>query len=420
MKNVRSNNYKRIYDKSWNFVDGSMKEYVHGLHPYPAMMMPMIARTILNSYKINKSSKLLDPYVGSGTTIVESQIYGLKEAVGVDLNPLAILISWAKVTSYNLNRLKRTIRSFESFLLSDTNENIPKFSIMQHWFKEKNIDELGRIKEFISKYREEELLFLKVCFSEVVRDVSLTRNGEFKLYRMSNNSIEKYNPNAIEKFKEVMNRNFDYIEKFASINHNTDIDLIKDNVIDFLSNDKYNEYFDVVITSPPCGDSHTTVAYGQFSRLSNEWLSIDDAGSIDKQLMGGKKSNNFINYNIPELDNALSRIIKYDKDNNGDRYKSVISFYNDYFRSVNAVANSVKKGGLVVYVVGNRRVRNVELPTDVITYKMFERFGFKHDKTIVRDILNKRMPSKASPSNRVGGQIPTMTHEYIVIMHKKN
>ena len=42
--------YKRVYDKKWNFKDGSMKELVHGLHPYPAMLMPLIVRTLLKSY----------------------------------------------------------------------------------------------------------------------------------------------------------------------------------------------------------------------------------------------------------------------------------------------------------------------------------------------------------------------------------
>ena len=53
------------------------------------------------------------------------------------------------------------------------------------------------------------------------------------------------------------------------------------------------------------------------------------------------------------------------------------------------VAEVVKPNGTVVYVVGNRRVRNVELPTDIITAKMFERLGFTHEETIVRDIINK-------------------------------
>ena len=420
MRQVTNNSYKRYYDKKWNFVEGSMKEYVHGIHPYPAMMMPMIARTILHNYKIKKSCKFLDPYVGSGTTIVESQIYGVKEAVGIDINPLAILISWAKVSKYNLDDLRKAIDKYDTFISTNKHYDIPDFPIMEHWFKQSNIDELGNIKSFVFSYDDEVRLFLKVCFSEVVRDVSMTRNGEFKLYRIPKSSIMKFNPNAIEKFKQIMERNFEYLSNFSQIKHNTDIDLIQDNSISFLNCNKYNNYFDVVITSPPYGDSHTTVAYGQFSRLSNEWLSINEAGAIDRKLLGGNKVSEFKKYDITELDSALQKIYEYDKINDGDRYKSVLSFYNDYEKSIEAVSKSVKNGGLVVYVVGNRRVRNVELQLDIITYKMFEKYGFKHDKTIVRDILNKRMPSKASPSNRVGGQIPTMSHEYIVIMHKNN
>ena len=50
--------------------------------------------------------------------------------------------------------------------------------------------------------------------------------------------------------------------------------------------------------------------------------------------------------------------------------------------------------------------------------EMFEKLGYEHIVTHVRDILNKRMPSKASPSNEAGEQIPTMTKEYIVVMKK--
>ena len=44
------------------------------------------------------------------------------------------------------------------------------------------------------------------------------------------------------------------------------------------------------------------------------------------------------------------------------------------------VSKKVKKGGVVVYVVGNRRVRNIEIPLDDITVRMFEKNGFKHKK----------------------------------------
>ena len=49
---------------------------------------------------------------------------------------------------------------------------------------------------------------------------------------------------------------------------------------------------------------------------------------------------------------------------------------------------------------------------------MFEKCGFRHEITIIREIPNKRMPSKNSPTNKIGEKVTTMTNEYIVIMTK--
>lgn len=55
--------------------------------------------------------------------------------------------------------------------------------------------------------------------------------------------------------------------------------------------DKYKKW-DVVLTSPPYGDSKTTVAYGQFSFFGNHWIGIKDARKLDNHLMGGASSKN--------------------------------------------------------------------------------------------------------------------------------
>jgi len=413
-----NNDYKRFYDEKWNFKEGSMKELVHGLHPYPAMMMPLIARTMFNEYGKGKDTVFLDPYVGSGTTLVEAQYYGAKKAIGVDLNPLAILISNLKTRKVNLELLNEKILEFDNYILTIGEVEAPTFSIRDSWFSENTIKDLSKIYSYIKTINEDDILnFFKVCFSEVVRSSSETRNGEFKLYRMSKKSLEKFNPNAIAMFRDVVKRNFDILTR-VNYDKNCEVLLYQDNTKEIINHKDLINSVDLIITSPPYGDSHTTVAYGQFSRLSNEWLGINDAGTLDRRLLGGKKVKEKI-FNIQELDEAIKQIRENDKMFNRDRCWEVIAFYSDYEDSINSVAKTVKSGGYVVYVVGNRRVRNVELPLDVITYKMFEKLGFEHIITHVRDILNKRMPSKASPSNAKGGQIPTMTHEYIVVMKKK-
>ena len=102
------------------------------------------------------------------------------------------------------------------------------------------------------------------------------------------------------------------------------------------------------------------------------------------------------------------------------RYYDVISFLNDYHDSIRNVASVVRIGGRICYVVGNRTVKGVQIPLDYFTVEMFEKYGFKHEQTIVRSIPNKRMPSKTSPTNKPGAKVATMSNEFIVIMTKKN
>ena len=99
-------------------------------------------------------------------------------------------------------------------------------------------------------------------------------------------------------------------------------------------------------------------------------------------------------------------------------YYEVASFLNDYCNSIKNVAKLIRKGGRVCYVVGNRRVKAVQINLDYFTAEMFEKCGFKHDITIVREIPNKRMPSKNSPTNKTGEKVETMSNEYIVILTK--
>ena len=133
--------------------------------------------------------------------------------------------------------------------------------------------------------------------------------------------------------------------------------------------------------------------------------------------MGGKKTKEFHLFNFLPLDSILLKLHELNK----KRVMEVINFYDDYLNSISNISKVVKIGGVVAYVVGNRRVCNIELPTDEVTKIFFERNGFVHLKTIIRNIPNKRLPSKTIPSNKKNGEkVSTMTKEYIVILKKSN
>jgi DNA modification methylase len=174
-----------------------------------------------------------------------------------------------------------------------------------------------------------------------------------------------------------------------------------------------DEVTDLVITSPPYGDSRTTVAYGQFSRLSLRWLGLEE--NVDRTSLGAKPKDIYPGLPSDLLYKCIEKIANEDE----KRAREVFSFYMDLYSSIQIITKKVKRNGFVCFVVGNRRVKGLELPTDKISADFFEHQGFFHQKTIIRAISSKRMPIENAPSNIKGEKDFTMRYEYIVILKKR-
>jgi len=130
--------------------------------------------------------------------------------------------------------------------------------------------------------------------------------------------------------------------------------------------------------------------------------------------MGGRATKEKYRFASQDLQVAVDAI----REDNSKRADEVSAFYVDLEASIKNVATKVRVGGHACYVVGNRRVKGIELPTDVAVRCAFEEHGFRWVDTFLRSIPNKRMPAKNSPSNKAGALEATMTAEYIVVMEK--
>ena len=411
----------------WDFRGARTKEYTHCFHIYPAMMIPQIARELISRYG-ERDGLLFDPYCGTGTSLVESRLAGMN-AIGTDINPTARMIAKSKTTDYDLVIIDTSIDQ----LLSELDESIhsitdystfsePRFVTwerLEDWFPSRSIAEISLVVSKIDEIVDEGAkLFLRVALSECLRLVSYQRNREFKLYRIPSEDRENYYEPLYPKLVERIIRNRNGIVQFQKeVDDSTRVTIHHFNTV----HDAGSEHFsgvrsvDLVVTSPPYGDSGTTVAYAQFSWLSNVWLGLDDKspGALDRELMGGRRTD--IDYfGFQPMDEAI-RIINND---NSKRAREVMNFYFEYLESIKNVSSHIRQGGHVCFVVGNRIVKGVQLPTDQFTAWAFEQEGFEHITTYVRDIPNKRMPSRNSPSNVAGMTLPTMIHEYIVVCRK--
>lgn len=233
------------------------------------------------------------------------------------------------------------------------------------------------------------------------------------MFRMSEEQMQKFNPDVFGLMQSKLARNKRGLKELTEKKSEAISRIFDFNTVERIEHIE-NESVDIIVTSPPYGDSRTTVAYGQFSRLANKWLDIENATQIDNKLMGGRIYKEHYSVDFDLLNQALCQITEEDE----KRAKEVTAFYHDYRKSVENVAKTVKKGGYACYVVGNRKVKGVVLPIDETTKFLFENQGFEHVETIIRNIPNKCMPSKNSPANITGKTDTTMNNEYIVVMRK--
>lgn len=406
--------YKVIRNQKYDFVGQSYASQYPNLHKYPATMIPQIGIELFKELNI-KSGKLLDPYCGSGSSFIVGLDRGINEMHGFDINPLAILISRAKFTKIDTDRLfsyKKKLRdSIYEFIKTESNlANIvlPDYFNIYFWFSKQVLISLAVLRLFINKIQDKDIKrFFWVPFSETIRECSYTRCNEFKLYRKKPEEINNFNPDVLGVYFEKLN-------KVITVYKNYYLPVLKDIKIkiDYRVFDKKDSYYDVVLTSPPYGDSRTTVAYGQFSLFANEWMGIKYARGIDAILMGGRPAKD--GYNSGIIADYVNEIAKQSK----SRSLEVSSFYLDLENSIRDVAQSIRKGGKTIYVVGNRRVKNIQLATDQFIAEKFEENGFRHLFTYERLLGNKVMPSKNSPTNKVGQRVSTMTNEYIIVCEK--
>ena len=105
----------------WTFRDISTQKYTHGIHLYPARMHPEIARRIISKYA-HTGDVIFDPFMGSGGVLLESILHG-NNTVGLDINPLAVLISKVKTTIFKNKKISLVPKLLDT-ILSNSNRSL--------------------------------------------------------------------------------------------------------------------------------------------------------------------------------------------------------------------------------------------------------------------------------------------------------
>lgn len=446
--------FRSVLDKGeeyWTFSEDAERDYVHALFAYPAMMVPKMQREILEVFdqkiKGNNTITILDPFMGSGTIIVEGMLRGYN-IIGVDINPLAFLVSKVKTEIYSLPRLKSSINRLLKQLNSDVTINEPtSFFHIEKWFKPIVISELDIIKHQIRKEPSVKIRrFLWVVFSDTIRIVSNARSCTYKLYIKTEKQIDSFNRSPIEVFRNCIENAYNRVEEFQ--NRLEKLGRIRKSgtrktyigSIDLRLGDSVTECKKIcrryqpnlVVTSPPYGDNETTVTYGQYSILALRWIDLDDIrlgidssltesqSKIDRVSLGGTiQKNRTDEYNRTiKKSETLRNQIKAIEAIDTDKSWKVKSFYCDFESIISGLSN-LNEGSYVIMTVGNRTVAKQKIKMDCIIKELFDYYGYDCVTKFSRKIIRKRMSAINAIDQETGTHLESMNREYVLVLKKR-
>lgn len=256
--------------------------YTHSFHPYPAKFTPQVVNKFFNRY-CKKGFKILDPFCGSGTTLVESVLNNM-DSVGIDLNPIAYIISRAKTEFYTSEEIQ-AVRDFitdkinyDLFSIPDNNYRItiPDFPNQNHWFQENVSYELSFIKKNIEDITDERIKILLLCaFSKIIVKVS-NQDSEVRYTSKSKNHpdgfVIKIFIDTVKNYLQILS-NYKYSNNSKAKIYNGDTSEI----LKIFPNDS----FDFIITSPPYIN---TFDYYLYHKQRMFWLGYDHKNVRKKEI----------------------------------------------------------------------------------------------------------------------------------------
>ena len=409
-RNIQS--FPREIENELSFKGQKLATGRHRVHPYPAMLHPLVVNRLLSDYA-RKGNIVFDPFCGSGAVLLGALIRG-HSAVGFDINPLALLIAQAKTMQYESAPAERELQDLCSRIRRKRSYDIPAIKNLEYWYDPLVTEQLGCIRRTLLESDYQYLPLFVVCFAYVCRLLSYTRKHEFKRHREVEQKRNRAEVNVREYYIESLKT---HIALFLNSNPPTsDCSLqLRNSEMPFDDTIQY----DLIITSPPYGDHKTTVAYGQFSSFGNEWTtelnpfnSIDYA--VDNEGLGRRDALTMDVSEYPALQRTVSAIERRRE----DRSRDVLMYFNGYLKTLKNICANLNPGGVLCTVVGNRTVAGIEVPLDQITSQVLDKLGLQFETIRTREISNKVMPLENSPSNKPGNRSPTMSSEHVVVFRK--
>ena len=423
----------------------------HNFHPFPAKFPPQLPRKIITELT-SPNDVILDPMVGSGTTILEASLLG-RRGIGFDIDPLALLISQVKVRrfdKYQLDWIGNEIIKCASTLVKQEMENLASElenrwdsktkEFVDYWFApETQIELLALINE-IQKITDDAIKsFLTLVFSSVIitksggvsysfdlahtrphrAKVVISQHGEMLLgHDLKEQSspriklLTKKLRSPITEFEKKLEINLRglleptiFDEIYPCIKHGDAQDLPLD-----------CESIDLIITSPPYASN--AIDYMRAHKFSLVWLNfeIEELTQKRKECIGGESLAGIDFKDLPRKTQEVVLLISQKDKRKG---RVLHRYYSEITRVLQEMFRVLKSDKAAIVVVGNSVWDGQSTETHTCVADIGESIGFHVAKIGVRNLdRNRRMLPTGLGTNR-NSQIQQRMHkDYIIGFYK--
>lgn len=389
----------------------------HYLHSYPAKLLPHIAHFFLASNKLCRDDGLvLDPFSGSGTVALETCLSG-RRAAYADTNPLARLITEAKLSAVSTRRLKAAFaRVLQRYAKSRVRRH-PLVVNMEKWFEPTTVRSLSRLKVSIESEMAPDLQkVLLSTFSATIRRVS-NADPRLSVPVLRKEGRLQMSPAEVWKcFADQFSANTRRIENLGNLCPSP-IHLMKagDDArhIDMSSGGKLPaNSVDLILTSPPYAGAQK---YIRASSLSLGWLGLAEAGklkplenvTIGREHLPGADLLQ-VETTIAAANDVISRI----RLKNPLRAAICATYLNEMEVVTHQMYKVLSPGGRLVLVIGNNEVCGEQFMSSIYLDEMIKRIGFRPELALIDDIKSRGLMTKR---NRSAGII---TREWVLVYVK--
>lgn len=386
----------------------------HGIHEYRGKFNPQIARSILNILNIKPGSLLFDPFCGSGTTLLEASRLGI-EAYGCDINPLAVLISKAKLNAFRIQKDKfiANIKAAISFAQKKNKVLSAKSNreeYLKSWIPHDILVFLENYRTFCCNLDYSEVYL--IIASNLIRDYSYQEPSDLRIRRRKSPFPEKHISLALLEAAEALYQKIISFSLFENLNT---FSKVTTEVQDIRKYQRCSPYFDVALTSPPYA---TALPYIDTHRISMVWLDLilpEAIRPLEESLLGSREMTKnehrrFFSeleryYDILPKQEVLmcSKLAEALDEHDGFRRQAVpaliLRYFYDMHNALKNILSAMKPSSSFALVVGSNRTTlggtefRIETPEhlvslaqnvgwkkkEIITLQTYKRYGL-HSK----------------------------------------